>query len=393
MIINIKDKEILEHGFTEEVLNSFVDIGYYLYKHQVLKKIHTLANGNIDSIIEDRLKTREKELEEKIYEDVNLLKHENLELVKRMKDNESTLENKYILDIEKKNLTIQHLSSLLESSKDTNITLEKKLNDILQNIYNDSVKQLKDTIKQKEVEISCLRGNNTVKGQIGEKMIIDSLRNIFNDVEVSHTGTKAHVCDVHMTFNNNKKIVFESKFKGSIEKRDVDKFYKDVEGLPKDVIGGVFVSLLSRNIPNKGCINFEITAETKRPIMYVAYNDDNEFNLHFPHHIMMFTKLCDVYIEDVDGKVGVNDIIDEIKFLYNMLGKNKRRLDDFKTKFLKFYGDIDDDNCILFKRIENVIKNIPNQKVSQKKMFICSQCTFTCATKKTLDGHVTNIHR
>ena len=72
--------------------------------------------------------------------------------------------------------------------------------------------------------------------------------------------------------------------------------------------------------------------------------------------------------------------------------KNKEWV-DFKTKFLKFYGDIDDDNCILFKRIENVIKNIPNQKVSQKKMFICSQCTFTCATKKTLDGHVTNIHR
>lgn len=388
MIITIDDVEILEQGFNEEVLKSFINIGYQLYKHQVLKQLHTLANGNINSIIEDRLKVREKEIEENVY----ILKKENLELVQNLKESERRIENKYILDIERKNLTIDHLSTLLEAAKINTVTLEKKLTDLMENIYSDSVQQLKDAIKQKDIEISCLKSTNTVKGQIGEKMIIDCLKNIFNDVEVNHTGMKAHVCDVHMTFQNNKKIVFESKFKGNIEKRDVDKFYRDIEGLPKDVIGGVFVSLMSRNIPNKGCINFEITNDSKRPIMYVAYKDENEFYMHFPHHIMMFTKLCDIYMENSDDTTDVNNMIDEIKFIYDIIGKNKKRFEDFKTKFLKFYSDMDDENDILFKRIDNILKRVPNQKIAKKKMFICSQCSFTCCTKKTLNVHASKNH-
>jgi hypothetical protein len=337
------------------------------------------------------MKEKEIELETQLNQHLDELKNENIDLVKKIKECEEKTERKYILEIERKCMTIEHLQGMLHNAKETNTLLEKKLNELYDSVYSDSVQQLKDTIKQRDMEISCLKSSNVVKGQIGENMIIDCLRNIFTDVEVSHTGTKAHVCDVHMTFPNGKKIVFESKFKGNIEKRDVDKFYRDMEGLDKDVIGGVFVSLLSKNIPNKGSINFEITSETKRPIMYVAYSDENEFHTYFPHHTMMFTKLCEIYTEST-GSVSMNDIVDEVKFLFDIISKNKRKLDDFKAKFLKFYSDIDEDNGVLLKRIDNIIKRVPNQKVTSKKVFICSQCSFTCCTKKTLDNHCAKEH-
>ena len=392
MLLQVDDQEILEHGFSEDTLKSFLNIGYQLYKHQILKQIHTLANGNIESIIEARIKEKECELTEQMNIHIDELKNENIDLVSKIKEIEDSVERKYILEVERKELAIEHLKGMLENAKDTNMNLEKKLNELYDNVYSDSVQQLKDAIKQRDMEISCLKSSNMVKGQIGENMIIDSLRNIFTDVEVSHTGTKAHVCDVHMTFPNGKRIVFESKFKGNIEKRDVDKFYRDVEGLDKDVIGGVFVSLLSKNIPNKGSINFEITSETKRPIMYIAYSDENEFNIYFPHHTMMFTKLCEMYTES-SSTLSINDIVDEVKFLLDIINKNKRKLDEFKGKFLKFYSDVDEDNGVLLKRIDNIIKRVPNQKVTSKRVFICSQCSFTCSTKKTLDNHCSKEHK
>lgn len=390
MIIEVDDKDILDQGFTEDTLKSFLNIGYQLYKHQVLKQINTLVDDNLENVIQGRMREKEREYMER----VSTLQNENLDLVKKMvshrQEGEDEAAKKYILEIEKRNLVIEHLKEVLDGAKEANSALEDKIKGLYENIYTDSVQQLKDAIKQRDMEISILKGSNIVKGQIGENIIVSSLKSIFTDAEVQNTGKTAHVCDVHMSFKNGKKLVFESKYKGNIEKKDVDKFYRDMEGFDDEVIGGVFVSFLCKNIPNKGSINFEVTSESKKPLMYVAYESEDEFNQFFPHHVVMFSKLCDSHNDSKSSDVNISDVVEEVRFISEIVNKNKRRLDDFRGKFLKYYTEVEDDNKVLMLKIDNICKRVP--KATNKKVFICNQCSYTCSTKKTLDKHTCDKH-
>lgn len=380
------DNEIINHGFTNETFKSFMYIGYELYKNRVLRQLDDLVERNIESIVETRTKLKHSEIVQVYVQEIEELKNENLELVKRIENNEVVRE--YTMELEKQNLKLQHLDTLLKESKSINQTLELKIETMYKDLYNDSIQQLKDTIKQKENEICILRNTNTVKGNIGENHIASTLQKIFTECDIVKTGKTAHICDVHMMFPSSKKIVFESKYKTSISKIDVDKFYNDVENLDDNVIGGVFVSFLSKNIPNKGSINFEITTQTKKPLMYLAYEDENEFNMYFTQNILMFVKLCEAYSVDSKEAIDFNTTIQELKFICDMITKHKKRLDDIKQKFLRYIQESDDDIKIMLSRIDTIMSHIP-QKQTKKKLFTCSKCQFTCATQKTLLKHVT----
>jgi hypothetical protein len=391
------DKEIYEHGFTVETLKSFLHIGYELYKHRVLKQLDVLVDKNIESIVNSRVKIKEqdiynevqREVQREVQKELDELKNENLELVRKL--DESMVSKQYLLEIEKQNLKIQHMDDLLSSSKKKNDVLEKQIQDLYNDIYKDSIQQLKDTIKQKETEISILKNTNIVKGCIGENHITNVLKNIFTECDVIKTGKVAHVCDVHMCFPSGKKIVFESKYKGNITKLDVDKFYNDVEKLDDSVIGGVFVSFLSRNIPNKGSINFEITSQSKKPLMYIAYDNEDEFNMFFTHNILMFVKLCEAYNIDTKTSLDIQNTIQEVKFICDMVSKQKKRLDDIKSRFQKYTQETEDDMKVLFNKMDNMFAKVPI-KETRKRLFICTQCTYTCGSQRTLTKHINDNH-
>lgn len=383
------DKEICDHGFTIETLKSFLHIGYELYKHRVLKQLDVLVDKNIDSIVNSRVKLKEQDIYDRVQKELEQLKKENLDLVSKLEDNQ--IAKQYLIEIEKQNLKIEHMDSLLSEAKKKNVILESQIQDLYNDIYKDSIQQLKDTIKQKETEINILKNTNIVKGNIGENHIAQVLRNIFTDCDVTKTGKVAHVCDVHMSFPSGKKMVFESKYKGNITKLDVDKFYNDVENLDDTVIGGVFVSFLSRNIPNKGSINFEITSQSKKPLMYLAYDNEDEFNMYFTHNILMFTKLCEAYNTDTKTSLDIQSTIQEVKFICDMVTKQKKRLDDIKTKFQKYTQDTEEDMKVMFDRMETLFTKVP-VKETKKKVFICTQCNFTCGSQRTLTKHTNENH-
>lgn len=388
------DREIIEHGFTNDTLRSFLYIGYELYKHRVLRQLDDLVESNIESIVESRVRIRESDISSSFMKTIEDLKKENLDLVRQIENNE--LARQYELDLEKQNLKIEHLDCLLRESKMLNTTLETKLDALYKDLYKDSIQQLKDTIKQRENEICILKNTNTVKGNMGENHIATTLQNIFTDCDITKTGKVAHVCDVHMTLPTSKSIAFESKYKSIITKGDVDKFYNDVENLGESVIGGVFVSFLSKNIPNKGSINFEITTQNKKPLMYLAYEDEHEFNMYFTQNVVMFVKLCEAYAKDTKTTLDINNTINQIKFIGEMITKQKKRLDDIKQKFAKYVQESDEDIKTMLDRMQNVIEYIPSISISsstcnepkRKKTFACSKCQFTCATQKTLIKHV-----
>lgn len=409
MEITIINNDILQEDFDKDTLLSFLDIGYYMYKYQISKKLNKLVEKNIDAIIEVRVKESEieyqKEIKDTYVKEVNKLQIENIELSKRVEEEYDKAKVQFMIDIEKKSLTIEHLQKLLKDANDTLLQyndkfdnkLEQMYNKVYQKMINDSVQEsvriLKDEVAKKEAEISILKCSNMVKGNFGEEIIADCLRCTFTDAEVINTGKTAHVCDIHLQFPNKHKLVLESKYKSCIQKTDIDKFYKDIEGMDTNVIGGVFVSMVSKNIPNKGSINFEISTSTNKPLMYVGFDNEKDFNTFFPYYITMFVKLCEAYNKHTISDFEVSMLLDEVSFYNDILNKNKRRLDDFKGKFQKYCIDVEDDTKKALSRIEAITNriNIPKSK-PKKKTFLCSKCNFSCSSQRTLTKHDKESH-
>ena len=387
---NAEDQEVLEHAFSERALKSFLHIGYQLYKHAVFDKLHGIVDENIESVVSTRLAAQEIERNMQI----DSLKTENLVLVKKIEECSQEVWKKCELDIEKKKLTITHLEGLLADAHIKNKALEQKVSEIYNEVFKDSVYQLKETIKQREMEISMLKNTNMVKGRVGEDILMKTLKNIFTDCEVTNMSKTSHVCDVHLVFPpGNKKMVFESKYKGSVDKKDVEKFQGDVQGMGTDVIGGVFVSFLCKNIPNKGSINFEIMSNNRKALMYMAFENEEEFNMFFPHHIVMFCKLCESLRDHTVDTAVLDQTLDEIRFVCQNLNKNKKRLEELKSSFNKYYTEVDDDNKVLLERLDAIIKNtIPKKRIMTTKVHICSQCGFTCSSRKALNAHAKDVH-
>ena len=333
------DDDICDEGFTEETLGAFLNVGYLLYKHHVTKKLNDVVDGNINRIID--LKCSEK---------LDELKKENLDLVR-----------KHVLEAE-------YTATVINELKAERKSLQTKIEQLYKSVYEDSVQKLKDDLRQKEYEISMLKNTNIVKGQTGEKSIIAVLQQHFTDAFVENTGKTAHLCDVHMDLPEQRgRIVFESKYKACIEKRDIDKFVRDIEEMverKENVLGAVFVSMCSRNIPHKGDMYYERIAGV--PAMYVGFNSQEEFDSVFGQYVRMFTGMCEMSKtedtgDDKDNKI--SGMLEDFKFLHTMFVKNKKRLDDIKAKFMKYTQDVEQDNKLILDKMEaSIIQVKPKRK-------------------------------
>lgn len=323
------DEDIFEQKFNQETLEEFLRIGFILYQHHVSNKLSEIMEGNIEMIINQRC----------------VDKLENLQ-----KENS---------DLARKNeLEHAHYQSVIKDLKDDKKELQGKLDGLYKSVYEDSVQKLKDEIKKKDSEISALKSTNMVKGTIGENNIMNVLRETFTDCMIENTGKTSHACDVHMTLPEDKgKIVFESKYKSCIEKRDIDKFIRDVEEMSGVVDGAVFVSLCSLNIPHKGDMYFEVVAGV--PVLYIGFDNEDDFKSMFAKHMRMFVDLCETHKgikrEGHDSEEKLTALLEDYKFIHNILSKNKKRLDDMRTKFLKFAAETEDDTKCMLEKMESFL--------------------------------------
>jgi hypothetical protein len=198
-----------------------------------------------------------------------------------------------------------------------------------------------------------------------------------------------------MTFPSEHVMVFESKYKGVVEKKDVTKFEDDMGNMGDKVIGGVFVSFLSKNIPGKGNMFIELNKKNK-PLLYVAYDNEEEFNIFFSQHCKLFINICHVFMDAEHQQNDINSILDELKFLFDMFQKNKKRLDDIKTKFMKYYNEVEVDNTTILQRLDNMLIRkkqtlcISNRvKPRQSKIsYVCTTCNMEFLGKRELNKHM-----
>jgi hypothetical protein len=225
---------------------------------------------------------------------------------------------------------------------------------------------LEKVIYQKDAELKTLKSCNFVKGMTGENVIMGFLKERYPKHEVVHTGKVAHEGDIHFINGvTGSLVVVESKYKQNITKEDVDKFCRDVNGVAgkegvTTCVGGVFVSLLTRNIPGKGDVCFEMLGNV--PVMFIGFSSVDEFNVYFGRYFEMFNEVCRFWkgvCGDMTRTSSLEELMDELNFYFGMLMKNKVRVDEFKTNCLtklnKFVGDIENDNKVLLDRVEGLL--------------------------------------
>lgn len=111
-------------------------------------------------------------------------------------------------------------------------------------------------------ECERLRGCNHVKGALGEAAVMTALQEAFPSWAFLDTSAKGAQSDFHMTSPCGAHIVaVEVKNKATVTSGDVDKSVRDVgelaDRLGGRLVGYVFVSLRSRNIPRKGALAVE----------------------------------------------------------------------------------------------------------------------------------------
>ncbi|NBX51784.1 hypothetical protein EBT25_18055, partial [bacterium] len=291
--------------------------------------------------------------------------------------------------------------------------MDMALKNIVKEFCEGELKDLRRQVQERENEIKALRNTNATKCVIGETLIMDTLRSIYTRSEIAHTGKQAHECDIHMTDSDNHLMIFESKYKNTITKQDVDKFYYDIQNQPAEraVIGAVFISLNTPNIPTKGdiCIELANNTYTTIPILFVGFRTPEEFTMNFPAIVTMFTALCkyqyrvNAQKSNDDSKDATKDyeaklqqILQEIDTVLALISSNKSRI----TELRKIATDLEENQKATLSCLSNIATSIDPQRATHsynpiisnpkqpKTVYTCDKCkTATFTNKKELAKH------
>ena len=415
--------EKIENEKKELIIKYNDDTHVYETKLNNLKKINDELTVNIESFLSksqtdnDRIKEEvHKYYEDKSQKEMHLLtmekdmKCKDLEYkinsltneLHDLKDNQSkhkadlitNVTEKYQVELKSLQDNNRTISQQLEYFKSLSEQKDSHLRDAFKNETKDKIVTLENMLQQKETEIATLKTCNFVKGATGENMIINFLREYYPKNVIQHTGKTAHEGDIQMIDSiNDTLMMFESKYKQSIDKNDVDKFCRDVSTVSQkqgttQCIGGLFVSLLTRNIPGKGDAYFEMIGNV--PVMYIGFSGLDEFNIYFKKYVDMFNELCKFYMHQGTQKSSIDDMLDDMNFYFNLLIKNKTRIEDFKStclvKINKFVSDIETDNKIILSRLEEVLKR--NNSLKFNNMNTCERCCEIFSNKRLLTKHL-----
>lgn len=373
------EKHVIDYCPAQDAVKSMFLVGF------------TVCQAHMDEIAElvDKAKHNQAfaDVVHHYTQEVETLKQENLQLVELLHKASQQVDERHQLELESRDMRVVFLEKML---KDT----EERMNTMYTSMYKDSVQQLRDMLKEKDIQLQLLKSTNAAKGVIGEQKIMDSLRCIYKDAHIEYTGKTAHSCDIRLTLlPTDRTFLFESKNKGYVDKADIIKFHTDIQTHKDSIVGAVFVSLSSPNIPGKGSLHIENSGESNIPVMYVGYDGENDFDLMFNHHVRMFEKMSHTMTQcsaDASHNI-VKHILEEAEFYYAMLRKNKKRLDDIKCKFAKYCQEAEDDGREVTKRLEFFISSmqpaIKDSITALKPCFVCPDCQKSYTTQRGLTGH------
>lgn len=141
------------------------------------------------------------------------------------------------------------------------------------------VAKLSGDVDRLRSENERLKSTNHVKGTYGEALVQGLLRQHFERWAFQDTSAVGHHSDFHMTCPDTGAVVaVEVKNKAHVTGGDVDKSVRDArelrERLGARLVGYVFVSIRTRNIPKRGALGMDLNEGL--PMLWYGATDEDD---------------------------------------------------------------------------------------------------------------------
>jgi hypothetical protein len=318
--------EICTENADEMSFISWYDSNKHLTKQAMMLGYHIIRDGIETYIgsVDESQKHREIELLKKRHQaEVAGIQERHAENVKRLKESmkEVDIGEMALLQAEKK-----VAAEMLELHKYKVLYNDLKARQDL--AQNDDREQVIHALTR---EIGMLKKTNFAKGNKGENLILNMLRQVYTAWEFKDTSKDKHAGDIHMIAPNGSDLyMIESKYKEIITKQDVDKFYSDITHLQetgRNVVCGIFVSILTKNIPHIGEMSIDFCQGV--PVIFVGFQDEEEFDRWFKQYVQLGIQLVAFQknnggeqkqnLEDIIRQI--SPLIDQVKCMKNMIEK------------------------------------------------------------------------
>jgi hypothetical protein len=240
---------------------------------------------------------------------------------------------------------------------------KQRLDEALTGMYAQRVTELQCALQRANDKLGVLQRSNAGKGAWGESLLTDYLRNRFLDWEVTDTSRSKHSCDIWMKRGDERFVAVESKYKASICATDLSKFVTDVDYMGRTngdaLIGAVFVSVRSKNIPGKG--ELELEYANGRPVLYVGFCGEDDLDGPFLKHcICMLVKVGDMVQGLVKHNADAAAVIHRVRPLLKHAQSMRRTVDGLKAackKTIDGIAKLETDVREVFETIDSIVSS------------------------------------
>jgi hypothetical protein len=294
-------------------------------------------------------------------------KDEFKNLLEGFKDKIDILSNKKMNDIDRKSLDIlSGIQNTLMTSLDSH-TINHKITSI-------------------EQVLNALHDNFTggasssKKGAMAENILLNNLTEAFPDAEVVDMHSEKNSGDIHIIKNNQPKILIDSKhFDGTVPKKDLDKFYTDIQlqncsGILCNAFGG---------IANRKDFSIDFVDNNILVFIHNHRFDNSLFQLAVNIIYNMHEHIKD---KIHDGITIDQRLFNNLKIEYSFfLQSYDYHLDIIKT-------NINSLGKLKFTLLDHFFKRKTNT-TSELKQFSCHLCSTGCSSDKALKRHYKEQHQ
>lgn len=401
-----------------------------MYENMIKQLKDSINIQDIRSMLEQEYTAKINLATFKTSRDVELKMSAELDCIKTELNKYKSLYEQYVINNESE-LTAKLNLAILQSEKDTEAKLNKELitlkedlskykslySDIRQRyeVLTDSehskkIEDLVKTIENNEKEIGLLKKTTFAKGNKGEGIILQLLKKLYPSYEYVDVSKEKHAGDIHMLLPQNGGIIMiESKYKENITKQDVEKFIYDIDTMTnnnKNVVCGIFVSILTKNIPHIGDMKIDFLPSPKNtPMVFVGFENEIEFEYWFKYTIGLALELAkkhnSINTDITNEKTKYEDLLSQIIPLLEQIKNIKNTIERLRNNYMSTVNatilELELNIRKLFESICNITN--PNDELHQQNLylktsdlnnnqFICSECNNQFSSKKALAGHM-----
>lgn len=371
-IPNIKNKDLFEKiiDLSGEKLIKVIELGIIAYdstENQKQRWDNSDFNKKIKEIELSQIK-KEKEFLNQLDSKNRIIKDIQREFSEKQSNLYKQIEQSVALNYQSqlnfKNETIQKISSELKEAQNNINILNNGHNDMERSRRNELIKEHKNEIQQlrnsydKKIEllqesimsIHKINDNSSIKGQIGENKMKQTLTMLFPKNEIEDTHSIPGRGDFIISCKNDKKILIDNKdYNTNVPKKEIDKFEKDIRD-NADVFGGVLISN-SSGVCKKD--DFQLDIINTKPVIYI-------------HHTNKDANKIKCGIDLIESIICADHVDFQDKEISDKLSKISSEI---KRKISKIKRDME-------KHSKNIIETVLNIENLVKDVFLNTQTKY-----------------